>query len=64
MTKFPVFQGSVYWPNKGNVTTTWWSDGTVTTQYPDGVPCNHSGCLSHITHPCEGCGRKGGKSNG
>jgi hypothetical protein len=23
-------------------------------------PCEHKGCLSHITHPCEGCGRIGG----
>jgi hypothetical protein len=22
-----------------------------------GEPCNHPGCLHHITHPCEGCGR-------
>ena len=28
---------------------------------PDGVPCDHPGCLSHITHPCEVCGRIGGK---
>jgi hypothetical protein len=28
----------------------------------DGEPCNHKGCLSHITHPCEGCGRIGGKT--
>lgn len=27
---------------------------------PDGVPCYHKGCLNHITHPCEGCGRIGG----
>jgi hypothetical protein len=27
---------------------------------PDGVPCDHPGCLSHVTHPCEGCGRIGG----
>ena len=20
-------------------------------------PCGHPGCLSHVTHPCEGCGR-------
>jgi hypothetical protein len=20
-------------------------------------PCSHPGCYSHITHPCEGCGR-------
>ncbi len=28
---------------------------------PDGVPCDHPGCLHHISHPCEGCGRIGGK---
>lgn len=27
----------------------------------DGEPCNHKGCLCHISHPCEGCGRVGGK---
>lgn len=28
----------------------------------DGEPCGHHGCLNHITHPCEGCGRiAGGK---
>lgn len=26
----------------------------------DGIPCNHPGCLSHLSHPCEGCGRVGG----
>ena len=26
----------------------------------DGEPCSHAGCLSHVTHPCEGCGRIGG----
>ena len=26
----------------------------------DGKPCDHPGCLSHLTHPCEGCGRIGG----
>ena len=30
---------------------------------PDGVACEHPGCLSHLTHPCEGCGRVGGKFN-
>ena len=30
---------------------------------PDGVACEHPGCLSHFTHPCEGCGRVGGKFN-
>jgi len=29
---------------------------------PDGVPCKHPGCLSHISHPCEGCGRIGGRT--
>jgi hypothetical protein len=23
-------------------------------------PCEHPGCLNHIFHPCEGCGRIGG----
>jgi hypothetical protein len=27
----------------------------------DGEPCSHPGCLRHITHPCEGCGRIAGK---
>lgn len=27
----------------------------------DGEPCSHRGCLNHISHPCEGCGRIGGK---
>lgn len=26
----------------------------------DGKPCSHPGCLSHILHPCEGCGRIAG----
>lgn len=25
-----------------------------------GEPCRHPGCLSHVSHPCEGCGRVGG----
>jgi hypothetical protein len=29
---------------------------------PDGVPCSHPGCLHHLSHPCEGCGRVGGRS--
>jgi hypothetical protein len=24
-------------------------------------PCSHRGCLSHVTHPCEGCGRIAGQ---
>ena len=30
-------------------------------RYKDGEPCNHPGCLNHITHPCEGCGRIAGR---
>jgi hypothetical protein len=30
---------------------------------PDGVPCKHPGCLNHVSHPCECCGRVAGKSN-
>jgi len=28
----------------------------------DGEPCGHAGCLNHWKHPCEGCGRIGGRS--
>lgn len=28
--------------------------------YKDGEPCKHPGCLNHVTHPCEGCGRIAG----
>jgi len=28
----------------------------------DGEPCSLPGCLSHLTHPCEGCGRVGGRT--
>lgn len=27
----------------------------------DFEPCGHPGCLSHVSHPCEGCGRIGGR---
>jgi hypothetical protein len=30
-------------------------------RYKDGEPCEHPGCLSHISHPCEGCGRVAGR---
>ena len=26
-------------------------------EYDDGEPCSHIGCLNHVTHPCENCGR-------
>jgi len=28
---------------------------------PDGVACGHAGCLSHVSHACEGCGRIAGR---
>ncbi len=28
--------------------------------YKIGEPCSHPGCLSHRSHPCEGCGRVAG----
>lgn len=27
----------------------------------EGMPCGEPGCLSHVTHPCEGCGRIAGR---
>lgn len=27
----------------------------------NGEACDHPGCLSHVTHPCEGCGRVAGR---
>lgn len=27
----------------------------------DGESCGHPGCLQHVTHPCEGCGRIQGR---
>jgi len=27
----------------------------------DGEPCEHKGCLNHVTHPCEVCGRVAGR---
>ncbi len=33
--------------------------------YKPGIPCDHPGCASHLSHPCEGCGRYGaGMRNG
>lgn len=28
----------------------------------DGEPCSHPGCLHHVSHPCDGCGRIAGQS--
>lgn len=30
-------------------------------KYDNGQICEHKGCLSHISHPCEECGRIGGE---
>ena len=30
-------------------------------ELPDGIPCDHPGCLSHVSHPCEVCGRVAGR---
>lgn len=30
---------------------------------PSGTPCSHRGCASHISHPCEGCGRIGARGD-
>ena len=34
---------------------------TTKKELRDGEPCAHPGCLHHVTHPCEGCGRLGGR---
>lgn len=31
--------------------------------FEDGQPCDHPGCLNHVTHPCEGCGRVAGRGS-
>lgn len=36
-------------------------DGLAYIKLLDGEPCDHIGCLHHISHPCERCGRIGGK---
>lgn len=30
--------------------------------YKDGNPCEHPGCFSHVSHPCEVCGRFQGQN--
>ena len=32
-------------------------------QLKDGESCGHTGCLNHISHPCEYCGRIAGMNN-
>lgn len=33
------------------------AEGVAATELKPGEPCGHPGCLSYISHPCEGCGR-------
>ena len=37
-----------------------WVKNLPSKPLPDGIPCSHHGCLDHVTHPCEGCGRIAG----
>jgi hypothetical protein len=37
------------------------SDTILSAGLEDGKPCGHPGCLNHVSHPCEGCGRIGGR---
>lgn len=34
--------------------------GSPARRVRNGQPCGHAGCLSHVSHPCEGCGRQRG----
>lgn len=38
------------------------AERVVTRPLKDGEPCGHPGCMHHVTHPCEGCGRISGHS--
>lgn len=31
--------------------------------FGDGVPCPNRGCLGHVTHPCEMCGRRAARGD-
>ena len=39
------YRGRLFWPE-----VSWY----------EGEPCKHPGCKSHVSHPCEGCGRQWG----
>ena len=43
-----------------------WSDGEWKNESlpRKDKPCKHPGCLSHVSHPCEGCGRIAGGGGG
>jgi hypothetical protein len=33
--------------------------GAIYHIYEDGEPCDHIGCIDHVSHPCEECLRTG-----
>lgn len=41
---------------------THWEIGPGEGKLKEGEPCSHTGCLSHVTHPCEVCGRVAGRT--
>lgn len=47
-------------PSKPAEAQSFLTDELAAKPLPDGVPCAHRGCLHHVTHPCEGCGRIAG----
>lgn len=49
---------------KENITDKDWKKYMIAEWTPlkDGEPCWHKGCLNHISHPCEKCGRIAGSS--
>jgi hypothetical protein len=49
------------WENEGNQRF-WNALAETVQQLWDSEPCSHPGCLNHVTHPCEGCGRIAGKA--
>ena len=53
---------SKWTPGKHDYTFPLYEDGKNYTRikYDRFQPCEHVGCLNHIFHPCEGCGRIGG----
>jgi len=55
-------EGQTQYDEKDAVGRSGLSVGLAAKSLPDGVPCEHRGCLHHVTHPCEGCGRIAGRS--
>ena len=40
-----------------------WAMGQGAKTWKGNEPCDHPGCMHHVTHPCEGCGRQWGQKN-